>query len=128
MVQAARALGLALTLSSMAVLVTACSNPHPTAPSLIGAGDAAGPPVAGSQARASEQSVTTAQACWGQASQVFARMGLMGEHSSSFPTPRLGLRNLARALYDQGILPDDTMQSLGAFVARELDLSIAACQ
>jgi hypothetical protein len=40
---------------------------------------------------------------------------------------RLSLRNLARALYEQGILPDDTMQSLGAFVARELDLSIAAC-
>jgi hypothetical protein len=128
MVQAARTLGFALTLSSMAVLATACSNSHPIAPSPVGASDAAGSPVAGTQARPSEQSVTTAQACWGQASQVFARMGLMGEHSSSYPTPRLGLRNLARALYEQGILPDDTMQSLGAFVARELELSIAACQ
>jgi hypothetical protein len=73
MVQAARVLRLALTLSSMAVLATACSNSHPVAPSLIEARrDAAGSPVAGTQARASEQSVTTAQACWGQASRVFA--------------------------------------------------------
>jgi hypothetical protein len=128
MVQAARALGFALTLSSMAVLATACSDSHPTTPSPVGVSDAAGPPAAGTHARASEQSVTTPQACWGQASQVFARMGVMGEHSSSYPTPRLGLRNLARALYEQGILPDDTMQSLGAFVASELNLSIAACQ
>jgi hypothetical protein len=66
-------------------------------------------------------------ACWGQASAVFAQMGEMGEHSSQMPTPRLGLRNLARLLYEEGILPDDTMQSLGAFVAAELGLSIDAC-
>jgi hypothetical protein len=66
--------------------------------------------------------------CWGQATRVFAQMGMMGDHASSFPTPRLGLRNLARALYEQGILPDDTMQALGAFVADELGLSIAACE
>jgi hypothetical protein len=128
MVQAARTLGFALTLTSMAILATACSDSHPIAPSPIAASDAAGSLVAGTQARPSEPSVTTTKACWGQASQVFARMGLMGEHSSSFDTPRLGLRNLARALYDQGILPDDSMQALGAFVASELDLSIAACQ
>jgi hypothetical protein len=66
--------------------------------------------------------------CWGQASAVFAQMGAMGEHSSSFDTPRLGLRNLARALYDQGVIEDDTMQALGAFVASELGLTIEACQ
>jgi hypothetical protein len=65
--------------------------------------------------------------CWGQASMVFAQMGLMGEHSSSFETPRLGLRNLARSLADAGVLEDDSMQALGAFVARELGLSIEAC-
>jgi hypothetical protein len=65
--------------------------------------------------------------CWGQASQVFAQMGLMGEHSSSFDTPRLGLRNLARSLADSGVLEEDTMQALGAFVAAELGLSIEAC-
>jgi hypothetical protein len=68
------------------------------------------------------------QSCWGQASQVFARMGVMGEHSSSQETPRIGLRNLARSLYEQGILEDDTLQALGSFVADALGLSIEACQ
>lgn len=39
-------------------------------------------------------------ACWGQASAVFAQTGEMGQHASQEPTPRLGLRNLARALYE----------------------------
>jgi hypothetical protein len=65
--------------------------------------------------------------CWGQASAVFAQMGEMGEHSASQATPRLGLRNLARALADAGAIPDDSMASLGAFVATELGLSIDAC-
>jgi hypothetical protein len=65
--------------------------------------------------------------CWGQATQVFARMGEMGAHASQFPTPRVGLRNLARALYDAGILRDDSMAALGAFVAESLGLSIDAC-
>jgi hypothetical protein len=68
------------------------------------------------------------RACWGQATKVFAQMGAMGEHSSGFETPRLGLRNLARALYAAGVLEADTMQALGAFVAAELELSIDACQ
>jgi hypothetical protein len=66
--------------------------------------------------------------CWGQATRVFARMGEMGRHASSYETPRLGLRNLARALYDAGVLPDDTMASLGAFVADQLGLTIEACR
>jgi hypothetical protein len=66
--------------------------------------------------------------CWGQASAVFAQMGEMGEHSSSFDTPRLGLRNLARVLYEQGVIEDGTMQALGAFVASELGLTIEACR
>jgi opacity protein-like surface antigen len=68
-------------------------------------------------------------ACWGQASAVFAQMGAMGEHSSSFETPRLGLRNLARFLYEHepDKISDDTMQALGAYVAAELGLSIDAC-
>lgn len=65
--------------------------------------------------------------CWGQASSVFAQMGAMGEHSSSFATPRLGLRNLARSLVDDGVLEDDSMQALGSFVAAELGLAIEAC-
>ena len=40
--------------------------------------------------------------CWGQASAVFAQTGLLGEHSSQQPNPRLGLRNLARLLAELG--------------------------
>jgi hypothetical protein len=69
-----------------------------------------------------------AASCWGQASAVFAQMGEMGEHSSSFESPRLGLRNLARALHEAGVIEDDSMQALGAFVADELDLEIVACR
>lgn len=62
-------------------------------------------------------------ACWGQASAVFARMGEMGEHSSSFDTPRYGLANLARLLLGE----DATIQDLGAVVAADLGLTIEAC-
>jgi hypothetical protein len=68
------------------------------------------------------------KACWGQATKVFAQTGEMGEHSSQQPTPRVGLRNLARYLYDEGIIPDDSMSALGVFVTTELGLSIDACQ
>ena len=54
-------------------------------------------------------------------------MGEMGEHASQEPTLRLGLRNLARALYDAGIIEAGTMQALGTFVATELSYSIEAC-
>ena len=58
---------------------------------------------------------------------MFAATGEMGEHSSSQANPRLGLRNLARVLADAGVIPDDSMQSLGVFEVGELGLSIAAC-
>lgn len=67
-------------------------------------------------------------ACWGQASKVFAQTGAMGAHSSTQSNPRLGLRNLARALYGEGVIAEATMQALGAFVAAELNLSIDACE
>jgi len=67
------------------------------------------------------------EACWGQATKVFARTGAMGEHASSEATPRLGLANLARALYDAGVISEPTMAALGAFVADALGLSIGAC-
>jgi hypothetical protein len=66
--------------------------------------------------------------CWGQATKVFAQTGEMGEHSSSFPTPRLGIRNLARALADADVIPDDSMAALGSFVVDELGLTVEACQ
>ena len=65
--------------------------------------------------------------CWGQASAVFAQMGAMGEHSSTQEEPRLGLANLARALYDAGVLSEPTLAALGAFVADELGLVIDHC-
>jgi hypothetical protein len=83
--------------------------------------------VGGALAATPSAATPSSRACWGQASAVFAQLGMMGEHASGFETPRLGLRNLARALHTAGILPDDTMQALGAFVADELDLSIAPC-
>lgn len=70
---------------------------------------------------------SNANACWGQATRVFAQMGEMGEHASQQPTPRVGLRNLARLLFEQGVITEDTMQALGQFVAGELGLSIEAC-
>ncbi|MFW5942889.1 MAG: hypothetical protein ACOCXI_13895 [Chloroflexota bacterium] len=73
------------------------------------------------------QGTDNPDACWGQASAVFARTGEMGEHSSQQPTPRLGLRNLARLLYAEGVIADDSLQALGQFVAAELGLSIDAC-
>jgi hypothetical protein len=80
-----------------------------------------------STATGSAWSQANDQACWGQATKVFAQMGEMGEHASQQPTPRLGLRNLARALYEEGVIPDDSLQALGAFVASAYGLSIDAC-
>ena len=69
------------------------------------------------------------KACWGQATQVFAQLeGGLGDHSSSQSNPRAGLRNLARELADMGVIPDDSMQSLGAFVLGVLGISIDECQ
>lgn len=79
------------------------------------------------QTEKGQMAAKNGNACWGQATRVFAQTGVMGEHASQEPTPRLGLRNLARALADAGIIADDTMQALGQFVATELGLSIDAC-
>ena len=69
----------------------------------------------------------SSDACWGQASAVFAQTGVMGEHASQQPTPRLGLRNLARALEGTGVIADDSMAALGLFVVAELGLDVDAC-
>jgi len=76
---------------------------------------------------AAEKAVAANAACWGQASAVFAQTGMMGQHASQQESPRLGLRNLARALFELGVIPDDSMASLGAFVASDLGLEIDAC-
>ena len=92
----------------------------------VGFGVAAGVPAA-SAAPLTASAAPNDQACWGQATAVFAATGELGQHASSEPTPRLGLANLARALYDQGTIPAPTLQALGAFVAAQLGLSIDAC-
>jgi hypothetical protein len=51
----------------------------------------------------------------------------MGVHASNEPTPRLGLHNLAGALYDVGILEENSLAALGAYVVDEYDLSVDAC-
>lgn len=66
-------------------------------------------------------------ACWGQASAVFAQTGEMGQHASQEPTPRVGLRNLARSLYEGGMIADDSMAALGQFVAQAYGPEIQAC-
>jgi hypothetical protein len=51
-----------------------------------------------------------------------------GHASEPTPGPRLGLRNLARSLQDQGIIEGDSMQALGAFVASAEGLAVEACR
>lgn len=74
-----------------------------------------------------ENAAAVQAACWGQASALFAEMGLMGQHASEQPNSRLGLRNLARSLAELGVIPDDSLAALGAFVAADLGLEIDAC-
>src|SRR5215470_7091803 len=92
----------------------------------LGSGVAIAAPAA-SAAPLTASAAPSPQACWGQATKVFAATGELGQHASSEPTPRLGLANLARALFDQGVIPAPTLQALGAFVAAQLGLSIEAC-
>ena len=65
--------------------------------------------------------------CWGQATKAFASTGTMGQHASEQEEPRLGLRNVARALADAGVLADDSLEALGAFLASASGLEVAAC-
>jgi len=80
------------------------------------------------QSAAAQSADVPFEACWGQATAVFAQMGDMGEHSSQQSSPRVGLHNLAVILYDAGVISEPSMAALGAFVADALGLSIDACQ
>ena len=93
----------------------------------LGSGVAVAVPAASAATLTSASAAPNPQACWGQATKVFAATGELGQHASSEPTPREGLANLAQSLYDQGVIPAPTMQALGAFVAEQLGLSIDAC-
>ena len=113
-----------------ALIASACSGLSPAAPTAIPSASALsaspssdGRVAAGPMMQASRNS----HACWGEATQVFAQMGEMGEHASQQSTPRLGLRNVAKALFEQGVLPDDSLQALGAFLSSALGLTIDSC-
>jgi hypothetical protein len=49
--------------------------------------------------------------CFGQSAASMGQAGIMGEHASSFSTPRLGIGNLARLL--GGEVPGDIPALLG---------------
>jgi hypothetical protein len=123
MTRRTRSIALPFCLAAAALTAAGCADPGPTLPladeAQVAAARISEPPAPSSRA--------AGESCWGQASAVFARLGLMGEHSSSFDNPRLGLRNLARQLYEANVIPDDSMAALGAFVAAELGLEIDAC-
>ena len=93
----------------------------------LGSGVAVVAPAASAAPLTASAATPNPQSCWGQATAVFAATGELGQHASSEPTPREGLANLARALFDQGVIPAPTLQALGAFVSTQLGLSIDAC-
>lgn len=84
--------------------------------------------VAGMLVVATPAAASAAPSCWGQATKAFAATGDMGEHASGQEEPRLGLRNVARALHEAGVLADDTLEALGAFLASAAGLEVAACE
>ena len=49
--------------------------------------------------------------CFGQSAAIMGQAGVMGEHASSFSTPRLGIGNLARLL--GGEVPGDIPALVG---------------
>jgi hypothetical protein len=56
--------------------------------------------------------------CWGVVSSQLAHVeGGIGDHASSQETPRLGLGNVARLFYDQGLIESPTLSALGSFLA-----------
>lgn len=78
---------------------------------------------------ATTQAAYDEQACWGQATKVFAMTGEMGKHASQQPTPRAGLKNLANALYANGDIDEPTLQALAAYVlAADPTLSLEPCE
>jgi hypothetical protein len=61
---------------------------------------------------------STNHKCWGTVtSQRAATFHDIGEHSADQSTPRLGLGNVARALFEAGLTEGPTVGDLGAFLA-----------
>ena len=113
---------LAVIIASVSVLVAGCAQGsiNPVSPSTLMSSTAASTSLDALSARSD-------RACWGEATEALARLGQMGYHASHQDNPRLGLANVARLLYDLGVLPDDSIQALGAFLSSALGLSIESC-
>lgn len=66
--------------------------------------------------------------CWGVVTSQFARADRgIGEHSSSQTSPRLGLGNVARALFDLGLISDPHVSDLGALLAQLDEFDETVC-
>ena len=69
--------------------------------------------------------------CWGVVTSQFAKADRgIGEHSSSQTNPRLGLGNVARALFEAGLIDDPHVSDLGALLAQldEFDETVCPIQ
>lgn len=66
--------------------------------------------------------------CWGVVSSQLARAeGGIGEHSSSQTSPRLGLGNVAKLLFDLGLISDPHVSDLGALLAQLDEVDETVC-
>lgn len=69
--------------------------------------------------------------CWGVVTSQFAKADRgIGEHSSSQTNPRLGLGNVAKALFEAGLIDDPHVSDLGALLAQldEFDETVCPVQ
>jgi len=62
--------------------------------------------------------------CWGAVTRLSVPLG---QHSSSFPTPRSGLGNLACELYITGLASEPTIHGLGAFLSSVEEKCVDEC-
>jgi hypothetical protein len=66
--------------------------------------------------------------CWGVVSAQLAQVeGGLGDHTSSQSNPRLGLGNVARIFYEQGLIGEPTLSALGSFLASADEYDETVC-
>ena len=86
----------------------------------------AGSTLAAPPARSGSQ--TSTSNCWGVVSAQLAHVeGGLGDHTSSQSNPRLGLGNVARLFYQQGLISEPTLSALGSFLASLDDYDETVC-
>lgn len=77
-----------------------------------------GPATAASSSNTVQGQSASSMNCWGVVSSQLAHVeGGIGDHASSQETPRLGLGNVARLFYEQGLIDSPTLSALGSFLA-----------